>query len=744
MPFFWITSALASGILIAKSQSLPPSVWGWGCIGLFLSGICLLFLSKRLSNSRISNLGYRLPQTALPMLLLPGFLALGGWLYDQHLPSPANSIYSMQGQSMHLTARVAEPPDIREDKILAEVQVNDFTAVNGSTIHTHEKLLLVLPAGTDIHYGDRLILDGKPQLPFENADFSYREYLAGREIFSILYYPRINSITPDSRWSLKRTLFQFRDRSLALLDRIYSMPESALIQGILLGVDNDIPADLYDSFRNSGTSHVIAISGFNVSIVSGLTVWFLGKLLGKRRGTLISIIIIVLYTILVGASPSVVRAAIMGSLGMIGSILGRKSGTINTIFLAAGLMLVDNPLLIGSISFQLSVAATLGMVLYAHLLHEKTLEWFTRRMPEETANLVGGWFSEYFLYTIAAQIPAIPFLLYHFQQLPWVTLITNPLILPAQPMVMITGGLALLAAWISPTLGQVAGFLSQPFLSYTIRVVEWCAGLSISKFVTTNVGGFFGFVWIFFLSLPAAIHGLRLWLNARLKSLLLFTCLMAITLFLILLGVHRPDGLLTVTVMGGKDPSGILIQSPAGNTILINGGASRTRLLTFLDKRIPFYKRSLDLAVVSNEKSAAALPEVLELIPAENIYTFTSLSPDYLSNSSFTPILVSSAGDISLDSGITIRFTSPAEGDARADIIYQNLQMRIQIRGDGVNDACEFNVAIQNDGSVQTTPSCANAIWISRSTSVPGVIPLDGTDWVSIKSDGSKVWMEKQ
>ena len=683
-------------------------------------------------------------QTSLPVILLPGFLALGGCLYSLHLPSASFSIYSLQGQTVHLAARVVQPPDIREDKVLLEVQASEFSTINGNSSTTHEKLLVVLPAGTDIHYGDQLVLDGTPRMPFENADFSYKEYLAGREIFSILYYPRVSSKESASRWSIKGMLFQFRDRSLALLARIYPMPESALIQGILLGVDNDIPTDLYDNFRNSGTSHIIAISGFNVSIVAGLTVWCLGKLLGKRRGTIFSIAVIILYTVLVGASPSVVRAAIMGSIGMIGSILGRKSGTINTIFLAAGLMLVVNPLLIGSISFQLSVAATLGMVLYAHMFQEKTLNWFKQKMPEKTATLLGGWISEYFLFTIAAQIPAFPFLLYHFQQLPWVTLITNPLILPVQPLVMISGGLALLAAWVWPALGQLAGFISLPFLTYTIRMVEWCAGLSIPMIVATNFQEYFCFIWIFFLSLPAAIYQWKTFLDEWLKPILLIGLVLAASLFLIQLGVHRPDGLLTVTVMGGKDPAGILIQSPAGNTVLVNGGNSRIELLSFLDKRIPFYKRSLDAAIITDEKSAAALPEVLDLIPASAIYTYSPLTPSFLPNSEAAPVEIDSSGKVLLDSNISIRFSSSAEGDPRADVEYQNLHLRIYIQGDGGKDPCEFNAAIQNRGSIESTPACTDSIWISRSSSVEGVIPLEGADWVSIHSDGSKVWMEKQ
>ncbi len=106
-----------------------------------------------------------------------------------------------------------------------------------------------------------------------------------------------------------------------------------------------------------------------------------GGLLGKWRGTLTSIVLIAVYTILVGASPSVVRAAIMGSISMIGVLIGRKNSGLNAAYFTAGCMLVLNPFLLKSISFQLSFAATLGLVMYASYLHEKTVGLVRKNPP---------------------------------------------------------------------------------------------------------------------------------------------------------------------------------------------------------------------------------------------------------------------------------------------------------------------------------------------------------------------------
>jgi len=168
---------------------------------------------------------------------------------------------------------------------------------------------------------------------------------------------------------------------------------------------------------------------------------------------------IIFYTLLVGASPSVLRAAIMGTLALFARQLGRRTG-INTLAITAALMAGFSPNILWDAGFQLSFAATLGLVLYADPL----LTWFTnllaRRLPLATARRIAEPVGSYLLFTLAAQVMTLPVIAYHFQRISLVSILANPVILPAQPAVMVLDGLAVLLGLIWQPLGQVAGYLA--------------------------------------------------------------------------------------------------------------------------------------------------------------------------------------------------------------------------------------------------------------------------------------------
>ncbi len=106
-----------------------------------------------------------------------------------------------------------------------------------------------------------------------------------------------------------------------------------MLAGILLGDDNGLPASLQQAYKNTGTAHIIAISGFNIAIIAGLFVALFSRLLGRRKGALVAVLGILLYTVLVGATASVVRAAIMGGLAIFARQVGRRQNGLNTLVL---------------------------------------------------------------------------------------------------------------------------------------------------------------------------------------------------------------------------------------------------------------------------------------------------------------------------------------------------------------------------------------------------------------------------
>ncbi len=136
----------------------------------------------------------------------------------------------------------------------------------------------------------------------------------------------------------------------------------------MLGDEAGIPDSVQQAFKDTGTSQIIAISGFNITIIAGLLSTFFGRLLGRRRRYLaagLSAVMIGFYTVLVGADAAVVRAALMGGLSLYARQLGSPQDGLNCLALVAAVMALINPNVLWDGGFQLSFMATLGLVLYA-------------------------------------------------------------------------------------------------------------------------------------------------------------------------------------------------------------------------------------------------------------------------------------------------------------------------------------------------------------------------------------------
>jgi competence protein ComEC len=206
----------------------------------------------------------------------------------------------------------------------------------------------------------------------------------------------------------------------------------------------------------------------------------MGSFLSRWWILALTVLAIAGYTILAGAGASVVRAAIMGSLALVGAQLGRRSSGLagfNTLAFTAAVMSLFNPLLPWDASFQLSFAATLGLMLYAAPLQDGFTRLAARHLPLPLARKIAGPVGEYILFTLAAQITTLPVVLYHFQRLSISALLVNPLVLPAQPLVMILSGLAVIVGMVVEPLGRLLAWVSLPLSGYTIRIIEAFAPL---------------------------------------------------------------------------------------------------------------------------------------------------------------------------------------------------------------------------------------------------------------------------
>ncbi len=516
---------------------------------------------------------------------------------------------------------VSGEPDVRDTYTNLRVVVAKIE-VDGQERDVKGTVLVRAPHYPRYDYGDELEIEGLLEIPPELEDFSYREYLARQGIYSILWRPQITLKNHDQGSAPRRALLAFKRRAQRVIALILHEPQAALLTGILLGIETGIPADLAKAFSATGTTHIIAISGFNISIIAGLLSRLARRLFGKRRAMPVALAGIIVYTILVGASAAVVRAAIMGCLYVIATHYGRQTEALTSLIVAATLMTLLNPQTLWDLGFQLSFAATLGLILYTPSLQS----WFERllssALPPGTARRAVELLNEALIVTLAAQITTLPIIVYNFRQLSLVTLLSNFLILSAQPGVMLWGGLATMAGLIWLPLGQVIGWIAWLFLTYTIRAVEITASVPYASFNLGNVSP--GLVWLYYGLLagatlvsrqePSRLKSLWRRLTDRLSTKVLIAVLITAAILVWVAVASLPDGKLHVVFFDVGEGDAIFIETPRGQQILIDGGPSPTTLISALGRRMPFWDRSIDLVILTHadEDHLAGLIPVLE------------------------------------------------------------------------------------------------------------------------------------
>jgi competence protein ComEC len=306
-PLMWISLVFLAGIVFASLVSL--SVWVW----FALSATCI-FLAFAVhfilpSAFRISPAAFIFHP--FPFILLAA-LSLGSARYQLSVPTFDAfhiAFYNDRAYDLLITGMIAEPPDYRDSYTNLRVKV---TAVDtgDSELPIRDSLMLVRVSNNQtFNYGDVIRLRGRLKTPPENEDFSYRDYLAGQGIHSYMTSAEVTALPGNRGNGIVAALYAFKQKSLENIHRMFPDPESSLLAGILLGVDTGLTRELQQAFKNTGTAHIIAISGFNISIIAGIFFAFFSKFLGDRRGAVLAILGIVLYTFIVGADAAVVRAA---------------------------------------------------------------------------------------------------------------------------------------------------------------------------------------------------------------------------------------------------------------------------------------------------------------------------------------------------------------------------------------------------------------------------------------------------
>jgi competence protein ComEC len=558
-------------------------------------------------------------------------MALGGarFIVAQPPSDPGHIHYYNGGKGLEVVGEVVAEPELDDTRRLLRVAVRQVI-IDGQPRTVKGTLLAETGRFAAVDYGATVTLAGDLDDLYATSSPGYAAYLRREGITSVMQFPDITITDTAGGSSFYRAVLAVRQRGREVIRAALPEPHAALLTGILLGDDSGMPAWLVEAFRETGMTHIIAISGFNIALIIALLDSLSGPFLSRRWAAILIILFVAVYAVLVGAAASVVRAAIMGAAYLTGlRLLGRPTLAVAGLFSAAILMTLVNPNTLWDIGFQLSFAATLGLLLYAGRWTRQAKGGLAA-LPRPVGQTATSLLSEGVIVTLAAQALTVPLILYHFGRLSLASLPANLLVLPAQPAVMFSGGIVLLAGMISPVLSQTLGWVAWPFLAYTIAAIHLLSRLPLAyvPFQLSSLGLVAIYAVIAALTLLAATD--RKQKRAVMERLPVTrrglmgagAGVLAVILFLIWLS-GRPDGHLHVVFLDVGQGDAILIQSPSGKQLLVDGGRYPSVVLDKLGQQMPFWDRSIDLVLATHpdEDHIAGLISVLERYDVAGLIT---------------------------------------------------------------------------------------------------------------------------
>ncbi len=449
------------------SDFLPINAWGW--FGLFAFGLITIWFELRFSN-RQKHILLSQPLFRIPLSLIVASLALGGWRFQHSLPVFTENDLGFYVHDVDSTIEgtITSFPERSASSTVVIVEAETIT-ISNSTKTVNGKLEIRLPAGFHLSYGDRISLEGQLEPILDSDDKPNHSYLARRGITHRMFFPKVRTEDMGKGNAFLSILYRIREQAQRIIYDQMPFPESALLSGILLGIDWSIPEYLIEAYRVCGVLHIIAISGFNIAIVSTIITRLTRLIFQPIAAAAAAICAIVFYTLLVGAEAAVIRAAIMGSLAIPAYYIGRRIIAIHSLTIVASAMLIINPFLLWDTSFQLSFLACLGLI----TIIDPVQEWIQNRLIKNhslqvSQNLIP--LTNLAITTLAAQFSVLPVILNLNAQLSVYMIFTNLILLPLQPIIMGLGGLAVISGMLFAPVGQLFGYAVWPFLAFCNRV----------------------------------------------------------------------------------------------------------------------------------------------------------------------------------------------------------------------------------------------------------------------------------
>jgi competence protein ComEC len=626
-PAFITFLAFSLGIIIAYFSNFPLS-----CIAIFLLIICSVYLASNIFKFSASLLNLN----CIFIIATSGML-----LYEVSTNLlPANHIINYADKTFQnikefsVIAKIIKDPEVKITQTVIECEA-ESVEIDSHSVQTAGKIILTLNYPDEkFEYGDRLKLKNPklstPEFPKNPEDFNYKGALARNKIYVTARTFDIEFIN-NTGFPLLKIALRIKRFINNTISANLTLNQASLLKGLVTGERGLLPPEVYEQFQNTGTIHILAISGFNVSLIAliiflGLTLFRI-PLAIKR---IVTAVFIIIYAFVVGLEPPIVRSTIMTILGMIALTAERDCDMLNVIAFSGLIILFFNPQALFDVSFQLSFIAILSLIYLSSELY--TL--FFYRVQSNAGKYLGLLFSS----SLSAQIGIIPIITYYFYRISVISIIANLFIIPLSSLCIILTFLISFfslihfhlmtnifssIAWIvsTVTLKSAELFGAVPYASIWVHkpdivfvIWEYLVILGIIAFWNFNknrkliIYNLYSYLWMhepevnFVVWNHPKILSMELFKFHKWRDLFIYTVLIGISIFIwSKVYVQNNSGLKLVCL---SKTNSTIIKTRDKRVILIDGGVYASYLDSGKDKIAPYLRAGgiskIDCLVMTN------------------------------------------------------------------------------------------------------------------------------------------------
>jgi len=466
--------------------------------------LCLLLLLRRVKNAII--------------LLMCVILFLSGSIrYDVAADIKRHDLFSKVNSPATVKAEIIEDVKILEKSVSFFANVISVTDETGTTkISEKVRFSKYIDEKAKINnfrklkLGDVICVEAKITLPksaMNSGGFDYADYLKTQNIF---FQCNIDDAEIEIADHINRPIVHswanFRKKCINFFDGAFPAKEGAVLKAFITGDSSGVSDDVEESFKSSGLSHVLAVSGLHVSVFISLVVSLLRLFnISKRKEMIFSVIAAFFFVFFTGASVSALRAGILAVFALVAKLIYRKSDPLTTLSLAAFVLSLVNPLTVYSASFLLSFAATAGILLFYNAISAFFRKLYKRLDEKSFIFKVSRNVCDSFAVGLSAQIFVTPLLVYLFSGFSVMSIISTMFVTPFLSFLLAGGILFIAASFINSTISMPFGGFVYMLAKLLLWISDYFGGFSFSKVLFEELTPFLLLVYAVFILLAISV-----------------------------------------------------------------------------------------------------------------------------------------------------------------------------------------------------------------------------------------------